>query len=156
MGGLSSESTAFLFCLLHQLLPVRARTARMGVDLQGARKICPLCQEQNEDLYHAFFTCSYNGTVGSAILRYVQKVVEGISPESALCLHIGSDHDEHAQLAVISTLAIGLKFIWDTRCERKVVSLHKTRAEIEANTNIEILRRTRFAKAGELMLTMIN
>ena len=154
MPGLSSESTSFLFRLMHHLLPVRTRIARMGVEIQGVRQICPLCQEHIEDLVHAFFTCSYSCTVGLAILGYVQKVVEGISPQSALCLQLGGDLHEDAQLAVISILAIGLKFIWDARCERKVVSLHKTRAEIEAN--IEILRRTRFTNAGELMLAMIS
>ena len=46
------------------------------------------------------------------------------------------------------------KYIWETRSEKKTVSLHKMRAEIEAK--VSILRKTRYYLSGDKMLEMIN
>ena len=61
---------------------------------------------------------------------------------------------EIEELAVVSTLAVGLKYIWEVRMAKKTVVTYKMRAEVEAK--ISILRRSRFAKAGDIMETMLN
>ena len=62
--------------------------------------------------------------------------------------------DEVDQLAVVCLLSTGLKFIWETRVEKKNVTLFKMRTEIE--TKITILRKSRHAAAGKRMLEIIS
>ena len=153
--GLGSDLSSFLFRLLHQLLPTQERVQRiMGNRGQEPAGLCLLCRQEREDLQHAFFFCQESAGVGLALLGYVQHVVSTITPEECLRLEIGDDLGEEDQLAVVCLLASGLKYIWETRAEKKVLSLHKMRAEIEAG--VFLLRKTRYAVSGDKMNEMIN
>ena len=91
---------------------------------------------------------------GLALLGYVQQTVHQLSPEAALRLELGDDQDDAEQLASVCLLATGLKYIWEARTEKKLVTLFKMRSEIELK--IAILRRTRHATAGDRMLELIS
>ena len=58
------------------------------------------------------------------------------------------------QLAAVCLLSTGLMYIWETRVDKKLVTIFKMRAEIEAR--ISILRKTRYRAAGERMLDLIS
>ena len=151
--GLGSDLTAFIFRLLHQLLPTQERVHRIVGNGQGPGGLCILCHQEREDLQHAFFFCNQNNGVGFALLSYVQQVVPTMSPEGGLRLELDGDLGEEDQLAVTCLLATGMKYIWETRAEKKTLVLYKMKAEIEAR--ISILRRTRYWKSGDKMLEMI-
>ena len=153
--GLGSDLSSFLFRLLHQLLPTQERVQRiMGNRGQEPAGLCLLCRQEREDLQHAFFFCQESAGVGLALLGYVQHVVSTITPEECLRLEIGDDLGEEDQLAVVCLLASGLKYIWETRAEKKDLSLHKMRDEIEAR--VFILRKTIYLVSGDKIIEMIN
>ena len=54
----------------------------------------------------------------------------------------------------VCLLATGLKYIWESRAEKKVVYLYKMRAKIEAR--VFILRKTRYHVSGDKIHEMIN
>ena len=63
-----------------------------------------------------------------------------------LRLELGQGLDEVDLLAAVWGLSVGLKYIWDTRVEKKAVYLYKMRVEIEA----------RILDSGNKMLSLIN
>ena len=83
--GLGSDLTAFLFRLLHQLLPTQDRVSRLvgGQDEHPGR--CSLCHQEVEDQIHAFFTCQKTMIPGLALIGYVQTILPNLSQED-LCL----------------------------------------------------------------------
>ena len=152
--GLASDLTAFLFRLLHHLLPTQDRVLRIIGNQQEHPGRCNLCQVENEDLLHAFFNCQKSMLAGHALLGYLQHCIPDLSPEEALRLELGEVLDEVDQLAAVCLLSTGLMYIWETRVDKKLVTIFKMRAEIEAR--ISILRKTRYAASGERMLEMIS
>ena len=152
--GLGSDLTAFLFRLLHHLLPTQDRVARLGGGQTDPPGRCNHCQADVEDQLHAFFACQKSLVPGLALLGYVQQVIPNLNPEDALRLELGHDHSDVDQLASVCLLSTGLKYIWETRAEKKPITLYKMRAEIEAK--ISILRRTRHGNSAIKMLEMIN
>ena len=152
--GLGSQLTALLFCLLHQLLPTQDHVQRIVGAAQEHPGRCQQCQLEVEDLLHAFFLCQKSMVAGHALLGYVQHCVPGLSPEEALRLELGQNLEDADQLATVCVLATGLMYIWTTRTQKKVITLYKMRAEIEAK--ITILRKTRYWASGLKMLEMIN
>ena len=152
--GLGSDLTAFLFRLLHQLLPTQERVHRIVGDGQGQSGLCVRCHQEREDLQHAFFFCQENSGVGFALLSYVQQVSPTLTTGGALRLELEDDLGEEDLLAVVCLLATGMKYIWETRAEKKTLTLFKMKAEIEAR--ISILRRTRYWRSGDKMLEMIK
>ena len=152
--GLDSELTSFIFKLLHCLLPTQDRVSRFTRNQNQKNGLCLLCHAEIEDPQHAFFSCPYSTTAGQALLGFLHLVVPDLSPEAALHLEFGQDLQEQEQLATVCLLATGLKYIWSTRMEKKLVILYKMRAEIEAK--ISVLRRTSHSGAGDLMADMIS
>ena len=57
-------------------------------------------------------------------------------------------------LAALCILTTGLKYIWETRLEKKVVHKYKMRADIEAK--VSILRKTRHASVVTGMSVLID
>ena len=55
--GLGSDLTAFMFRLLHQLLPTQDRVSRLGGDQAVLQGRCTHCLAEVEDQLHAFFSC---------------------------------------------------------------------------------------------------
>ena len=150
--GLGSELTSFLFKLLHCLLPTQDRVNRIGVATHDG--LCQLCMLEVEDTLHAFFSCQQSRVVGHALLGYVQKTVQNLSPEAALLLDVGTGLEEYQELAAVCLLATGLQYIWNSRLDKKQLCLYRMRAEVEAM--VSILRKSRHKRAGDLMLEMIN
>ena len=152
--GLGSELASFLFKLVHGLLPTQDRVARLGLangDLVGT---CLHCRLDPEDLLHCFFGCTKSMVTSLSLLGWIQHLVPHLSPEAALCLELRQELSEMEELAVVCTLATGLKYIWEVRLAKKAVVTYKMRAEIEAK--ISILRRSRYVMAGEIMETMLD
>ena len=154
MKGLDSELTAFIFKLLHCLLPSQDRVSRITRNQTQNIGLCLLCQTEVEDLPHAFFSCRHSCVAGLSLLGYLQVLCPNTSQEDALHLQLGHDLDEQEQLAAVCLLATGLKYIWSTRVEKKAVILYKMRSEIEAK--ISVLRRTRYSSAGDKIAEMIR
>ena len=63
---------------------------------------------------------------------YLQSVVPNLSPEAALRLVLGTQLREEQELATVTLLVCGLKYIWDAKLQRKQVQNYKMRAEAEA------------------------
>ena len=103
--GLTSDQTAFLFKLLHQLLPTRERISRITNE-QG---VCRMCGHASEDLLHALFTCTESKATADQLLSYVYVTVPRLSPPGLLRLDIGSELDETDQLATLCIISTGLK-----------------------------------------------
>ena len=152
--GLGSDLTAFLFRLLHHLLPTQDRVARLGGSQADPPGRCTHCQADVEDQLHAFFSCQKSMVAGLALLGYVQQATPNLNPEEALRLELGHDLSDVDELASVCLLSTGLKYIWETRAEKKPIILYKMRAEIEAK--ISILRRTRHENSAIKMLEMIS
>ena len=110
--------------------------------------LCTLCSREPEDPLHAFFNCQFNVVTGVALRGYVQSALPNISPEAVLRLELGNELSDVDEL--IST---GMKYIWESRVQKKVVELFKMRAEIEAK--VSILRKTRHREAGDRMLDLL-
>ena len=89
---------------------------------------------------------------GLALLGYVQGLVHDLS--LALRLVLGRQLDEKEELAIMCILASGMKYIWETRVDKKQVQTFKMRSEVEAR--VYILRKTRHNEAGCKMLEMMN
>ena len=154
MKGLDSYQTSFMFKLLHNILPTRSRLSRMRI-IGHTTNWCRLCDvNEEEDQIHAFFSCSNNRIAGLALLGYIQRIAADLSEADCLCLNLGANLDEVQCLAAVSLIATGLRFIWERRIENKTVPLYLIRAELEAK--IELLRRTRYDRAGELMHLIVH
>ena len=147
--GLGSDLTGFIFKLVHCLLPTQDRVSR----LDGTDGVCNFCEELETPL-HAFFECQHSMLSGLALLGYVQVLVPDLSPEAALRLELGIQLEEKEELAIMCMLASGMKYIWETRVEKKQVQTYKMRSEVEAR--VSILRKTRHKEAGNKMLEMMN
>ena len=140
MKGLGSQLASFLFKLVHGLLPSQDRVATVGLAVMGT---CQQCSLEVEDLEHCFFRCPKNSVSGLTLLGWVQSILPSMSPETALCLKFDQDLNETEELAVVTILAIGLKYIWEARTCKKPAHAYKMRAEMEAK--IAILRKTRYS-----------
>ena len=143
--GLGSELSSFLLKLVHGLLPTQDRIARIGMADNG-HGICLLCRHSSENLLHCFFECPHNMIVGLTLLGYAQHVVPNLSPEAALLLDFQQSLTPEESLAVCVMLSTGLKYIWETRVNKKAVTSFSMRAEMEAR--VSILRRTRHEPCG--------
>ena len=150
MKGIESHLTAFLFKLLHRLLPTKDRVSR----LTGEDGTCNFCSEDVEDLGHAFFSCSHSRVAGLALLGWVQSICPNLQPEDVLVLQLGGGLPEIDELAAVYTIATGLLYIWEARVHRKQVTPFLVRAELEAK--ISLLRRTRYSDAGTRIQEMLG
>ena len=100
-----------------------------------------------------FFDCPNNLAAG-LLLGCVQQVCPGLSPDAAVRLELGVDVDDDTGLVALCILSTGLKFIWETRLEKKVVVTHRMRAEVEAK--VSILWRTRFRRSADRVAELLE
>ena len=63
---------------------------------------------------------------------------------------VNSDVGDTERLAAVSVLATGLRFTWVRRVEKKVSAV---RAELEEK--VDLLRKTRYRKVGDLIYAII-
>ena len=139
--------------MLHGLLPTQERIARVGLH-EGQPGLCLLCRLDTEDLVHSFFDCNKNMLVGLALLGCVQQLVPDLSPEAAVKVDFGCLLQEDQNLAVQIILITSLKYIWESRLAKKMVSMFRMRAEIEAR--VAILRKTRYQSSAEIITDLIR
>ena len=149
-NGLSSENASFLFKLLHQLLPTQDRINRITKEME----VCKVCKTDSEDLWHAFFGCQPCKETSDLLLSYVSHLVPGISSTDVLSLNFATTVEENDRLPTLVLIATGLRYIWQTRADKKTVCRYKMRTEIEAT--ISILRKTRYSASAERLLEMIT
>ena len=139
--------------MVHQLLPTQARLVRLRLTNQRVG-LCTLCKADVEDIIHAFFLCPYNNLAGLRILGWIQVVAPDLSEEDVVQLNFGGALSGEEEVAVLQTLAIGLKYIWEARLSKKVVTIHQTRSEIESN--ISLIRKASRQNISILMEQMLN
>ena len=77
-----------------------------------------------------------------------------LSMDDIMFLQLGDSLSKEKELAVVTLFAIGMKFIWERRLEKKRVVLFNMRAELEAR--ISLLRRTKYSSVAVLMEEMLN
>ena len=154
LRGLGSELCSFLFKLLHLLLPTQDRVHRMAGRIGQSSDLCKLCGVEVETPVHALFYCGHNRVTGHVLLGYAQNVVPSVSPEAALRLQFDLELTEEEEMTSVYILATGLKYIWESRVEKRQVILSKMRSEMEAK--VSILRRTRHRNVGETILNIIT
>ena len=147
--GLSSEQSAFLFKLVHLLLPTQDRINR----ITNEPGLCKMCKAETEDVHHALYSCPSSQGAASLLMSYLLLSVPGTSPQSMLRLEFSQDLDDTDRLATLSLLSTGFQYIWQSRAEKKAVSAQKMRSELEAS--ISILRKTRFSSSADKMLEII-
>ena len=151
--GLGSELVSFQLKMLHGLLPTQERIARVGLH-EGQPGLCLLCRLDTEDLVHTFFDCNKNMLVGLALLGCVQQLVPDLSPEAAVRVDFGCLLQEDQNLAVQIILITSLKYIWESRLAKKMVSMFRMRAEIEAR--VAILNQARHQSSAEIITDLIS
>ena len=89
---------------------------------------------------HAFFTCPHSSRAGLALLGWVQVVDGQLLPEDPLTLNLNTDFPPHVELVAVFMVATDLKFMWESRVAKKILTPFLLRAEIEAK--ISLMRRT--------------
>ena len=87
------------------------------------------------------------------LLGYVHAAVPGLSPEDILRLNLASRLKESDKLAVLVVISTGLKYMWESRKDKKVLCQYKMRAEVEAY--ISILRKSRYSGSADRVLELI-
>ena len=139
MKGLGPEHTSFLFKLVHRLLVTRERLHRTNT---AASPNCRAlgCEEEIENLEHAFFYCPANKNVGKAVLHILSEHHPHITPEAVLRLELDIEPDQ--ELPPIWLLSASLLSVWNQRQAANKVQPNLTRADLEAKVNL--LRQTRY------------
>ena len=117
-------------------------------------EVCKVCKTDSEDLWHAFFGCQPCKETSDLLLSYVSHLVPGISSTDVLSLNFATTVEENDRLPTLVLIATGLRYIWQTRADKKTVCRYKMRTEIEAT--ISILRKTRYSACAERLLEMIT
>ena len=144
MRGLNSSEQEFLWKMLHNLLPTRARLFRLQMQNIPNDK-CDLCNaSETADLTHTLITCSYNSEVANWLMRALLLHVPTLQPKQVVLLQLG-DVQDSLHLPLVWLIANTLALTWDYRKEKKRLSLHVIRSTLEARINI--LRKTRLNNA---------
>ena len=151
--GLGSGLISFQLKILHELLSTQERIARLGLN-EDHPGLCLLCRLETEDLVHSFFDCTRNLGVGLALLGCLQQLLTDLSSEAAVLIDFECGLPQDENLAVQCILITGLKYIWETRLAKKVLTLHRMRAEIEAR--VSLLRKTRFRNSAQIVEDLIS
>ena len=149
--GLESSKYSFLWRLIHNILPTQERLSRILPNTNSPA--CTLCNSiQTCNLVHAMFLCDNNSNTAQWLLQLLQKQVPNLTPQQVILLDLNLE--EKFQLPFVWLIANTLSIIWNSRVEKKSVSLITTRAVLEAN--IMLLRKTRFRAASETLNLLIN
>ena len=148
-SGLSSDLMAFLWRLIHDLLPSPVRLFKLKM---VSSHLCTLCDlEAVGDLQHCLLECPYNNGVGQFVFNILSRCVDGLSQKKIIKLDLNIEGDK---LPVVLFIANVLFEIWCCRREKKMVCLHSIKANLEAKVNI--LRKSRHRSAAETLMEFIN
>ena len=98
LKGLGPDHTAFLWKLLHLLLPVKERVHRISPNTLPS---CQLCnQNQNENMSHAFLTCTFNMGAGQALVEILKDPMPNITMDKILRLEF-QDIEEEMEFTLV-------------------------------------------------------
>ena len=139
LKGLGPDHTSFLWKLVHLLLPIKERLNRLTPNTPPT---CNLCnQNENEDMLHAFNTCTFNQGAGQILIEVLTEHLPQISMEKILRLEFG-ELTEAMEFPLVWFTAAFLLAVWERRIASKRIRTYEIRAEIEAK--ILLLRETRY------------
>ena len=149
--GLPSPLLAFLWKMLHDILPCQTRLFRLRMP-NATSDICTLC-DQNVvgDLTHSLVLCSYNGGAGQFLLDRLHHVLPNLLPHQVALLDLDVEGDK--QLPLVFLTASVLSQVWDCRMKKKPCQLMSIRADLEASVNI--LRKSRYRDKDELFSLLV-
>ena len=151
LRGLPPDLTSHLFRLLHGLLPTQDRVARQGAN-RGVSDLCKLCFVNIDTIDHAFYSCMNNCHAANYLLTTAQKFCPGLSTKDSLWLNFNVNEDK--ELALVFLLAVGFKFIWGKRVDKKFVSTETLKAELSARSKIFL--NSSFYLAARMLENTIN
>ena len=149
--GLPSSFLAFLWRMMHDLLPTQARLFRLRMP-NAENDVCTLCDlNVTGDLTHSLILCRYNEEAGQFLLDILQQVLPHLHPQQVVQLDL--DIEENMKLPLVYLIASVLSQVWDFRKQKKPCHLQSIRAVLEAGVNI--LRNSRHFKAAEKISSIL-
>ena len=149
--GLDSEQKTFLFKMLHNILPTKARLFRLQ---QSVSPVCSQCTSgDSEDCAHALLSCSFNT---EEVNNWIRQVVNKAAPNHCLqdIVTLNLELEQTAVFPLVWFLSNTLSIVWQLRSCKKNISLHTIRASLEARINI--LRKSRLACRCEEISDLTN
>ena len=148
--GLPSELRTFLWRMLHNILPTRARLFRMNLP-NAPTPTCILCDDGSPDtLLHALLLCHHIRPAADFLLSTIRSEIPDITPTRVLMLDFGTNE----LLPLLYLSASVLSGIWTCRKENKQCNILSIRATLEAG--IQILRKSRFHSSATKLDTIIS
>ena len=134
--GLESINYSFLCRLIHNT-PTNKRLSRI---LLNSPTCSPCTSIQTCNLVQAMFLCTDNCNIAQFLLQVLQKQIPNLTPERVNLLDLNLN--EKFQLPFIWLFDNTHSIIWNSRIEKKSISLITTRAILEPY--IKLLRKRRF------------
>ena len=151
LKGLPSENMAFLWRMMHDILPTQSRLFRMKVANAVSDK-CLLCQENAVgDIAHCLMLCAYNDGVGKLVTDFLSKFNSNLEPRQVVHLNFEVGENPLPPIFFVSTVLLE---VWSCRKEKKPIRLYNIRATLEAKINI--LRKSRHIAAAEILLDYLQ
>ena len=153
--GLTNESRSFLFRLLHNLLPTKARLHRMNPRVTP-QPFCSYCegQEKEENLNHVFSSeCNHSAQVMDWLKSVLLRFDPNATFEKILALQLEPANSD-CQLECIFITAETLSIIWEKRQSNRVLGLDNVKAIVSAKA--ETLRKSAiFGASGTNLMAML-
>ena len=142
--GLCSDSTSFLWRMIHSLLPTRERLDRMNMP-GTTSSICDLCDlEAVDTTLHALLQCPFSNPPATFLMSVFHSLLPNLQPAQVVFLDF--DVATKDKLPLTFMTASVLSQIWSSRKGRKSCNLQTIRANLEAS--IQILRKSRHHQAA--------
>ena len=152
LKGLSSESTTFLWLMLHRLLPTRDRLHRILPTVPNAT--CQECDEQ-DSLRHALTECRATRPVFDWMMNALAQFDSSLTADKMLLLNIEQDHIlPYSHLPLVWFIAEVWRRVWKLRRDNKQCHLFRIRAEIESEINT--VRRSRYSDMAVILDLMVQ
>ena len=124
LKGLGPDHSSFLWKLVHQLLPVKARLHRLS---PSTLPLCTLCKNNlNEDMIHSFFSCTFNQAAGQALADVINEILPNCTNEKMLRLEFG-EMEEELEFPVVWFTAAFLLAIWERRSANQRIRKYQSR-----------------------------
>ena len=146
--GLESNCVTFVWRMIHDILPTRERVHHLHMPNINS----PDCNNCNtpESVQHYLALCPESNTVFLWLLKSLQKLCQDITREKIFFL----DFPHLNEFPLVWLTAHVLEKIWSIRQMGKRVHLFQVRAEIESRINL--LRKSRYGDAANLIQMMIS
>ena len=154
LNGLSSESSTFLWQLLHQILPTRDRLHKILPTVQSATCIsCDLDQIGN--IRHSLVICSASRDAFNWMMTGLKKFSIDLTIEKVLLLDIQPrSHLPFNNLPLLWFTAEVLRRIWNNCRDGKKSRLYLIRSELEAEVNL--VRQSKYSDMSTILDLMME